>query len=673
MSAGAIKAGRAFVELFLNDGLLIKGLARAQALVAAFGKKISSMGAAFGSWGSAISGFGTKLAAIGTAALGGLFAASKVFADMSGSLTDMAARTGLGVEAIQELGYAAKMVGVSIEDLELGIKRMQRKLFEGADGSKSANEALALLGLTIEQLAGMNPEQQFTAIGDALSKIGDPAMRAGIAIEIFGKSGTKMLGMFARGAAGMEEFRKKARELGIVLSAEDVAAGDKFGDTLDTLWQSIKVGIARLGAGLAPALTELSIKVMSYIKIASDWISKNSGLVVSIAQLAVGITAGGFALLALGKGLAVGGGGLSAIGAIVSAAATGFGVILSLAGALLSPIGLVVGAIIAGAGAFLYFSGIGGQVINWLMGAFNTLKKDAIESFGAIGKALAAGDLAAAAKVVWALIKMEWVRGVGFIMEKWAEAKEGFLNLWADASMGMARMMIKSWALAQSAWISTTAAMSEAWTIFTSWVGDTWDSLAGWVQKRWIDIKGLVDESIDTASEKAKIDVKTGESKQKREEATGKALAETETQARAQEETVGKAEREMLGGIDEEQARQRKKRATAREAEIASAKADAEAAKKEWVAAVDAAGKASSKGPAGLAAFTPEGIAPGGGLDLTGAAKQATTVAGTFSGYGARGLGAGGPMAEIALSTKESARILGLIERKNLVWGGAGD
>ena len=59
-----------------------------------------------------------------------------------------ATRTGASVEALSELAYASDLAGASMEDLETGLRKMQRSIVDAALGSDSARDALRLLGLT---------------------------------------------------------------------------------------------------------------------------------------------------------------------------------------------------------------------------------------------------------------------------------------------------------------------------------------------------------------------------------------------------------------------------------------------------------------------------------------------------------------------------------------------
>jgi hypothetical protein len=180
-SSSSIKAGSAYVELFTKDSRLVKGLNDASKRLDAFGKGLQ--------------GIGTKMAMLGAGVVAPLAGAAKRFADMGSDMVDMSQRTGVSVEALSELGFAAEQSGADMGTLEGSLKKMQKMLFEAASGSQSAQETLASLGLSVAQLSKLSPDEQFKAIADRMSQITDPTLKTATAMAIFGKSGTQLLPM----------------------------------------------------------------------------------------------------------------------------------------------------------------------------------------------------------------------------------------------------------------------------------------------------------------------------------------------------------------------------------------------------------------------------------------------------------------------------------------------
>ncbi len=134
-------------------------------------------------------------------------------------------KTGLSTSAIQELGFAAKMTGVSAEGMNQGLMRLSRTMANAQQGSAQAEEAFKSVGLSAEQLADMPLDQVLGKVADAFARSEDGATKSAIAMQLFGKSGTDMIPLLDKGSAGIEELRAKAQELGIVMGNDDVEAG----------------------------------------------------------------------------------------------------------------------------------------------------------------------------------------------------------------------------------------------------------------------------------------------------------------------------------------------------------------------------------------------------------------------------------------------------------------
>ena len=123
-AAAAIKAGAAYVSLFARDDGLTSGLKAAEKKVKAFATSIASAG--------------TRAMALGGMITAPLLAAARSFAESGSDLYLMSQRTGIAVEALSGLTFAASQSGVAAEDLEGGLNKMMRKIQEAADGSRSA-------------------------------------------------------------------------------------------------------------------------------------------------------------------------------------------------------------------------------------------------------------------------------------------------------------------------------------------------------------------------------------------------------------------------------------------------------------------------------------------------------------------------------------------------------
>jgi cob(I)alamin adenosyltransferase len=480
---GTIRAGQAFVELYADDSKLVRGLKRAERRLKAFGARIRNVG--------------LKVAAVGAAMLAPIVAATRTFASMGDDIAKMARRTGFAVEALSELRFAASQTGTDMKALESSLRRMQRSIYDAGRGLSTATDALQDLGLRFEDLDGLTPEQQFRLLADRIGALDDPTTRAAIAMSLFGRSGTALLPMFAQGAAGIEALQAKARELGLTMSAEDAAAAEQLTDALDALWKSVKMGVFRIGAALAPTFQTLAEVITGAIAKASDWIDQNRPLVAMGLQVAAAVVAAGAALIALGVAVQVAAFALGGLVTLASAAGTAIGVITTVLGALLSPIGLVAAAVVGLGITIANTTGATGKVIDWLGEKFDALAEWTGAVFGGVRDALAAGDITAAARVLWAGLKVAWNKGTMPLKTAWANVMASFSSLATDAFFAV-----------RKSWLSLSTWFWKKFPDFTSRIATGWANMWGsikaitakvqsWLADRFLEIQGLFDDSLD--------------------------------------------------------------------------------------------------------------------------------------------------------------------------------
>jgi len=649
-SGNAIRAGAAFIEIYTKDNALVRGLDRAQKRLKAFGTSVRE--------------FGTKLAGIGAAAVAPLAASAKLFADTGSDLVDMSQRTGASVEALSELGFAAEQSGADMATLETGLRKMQRTLAEAAGGSDSAQEALSDLGLSVSDLTGLSPDKQFKRFADRIALIQDPAQRATAAIKLFGKSGTQLLPLMSGGAAGIDDLQKQARKLGLTISTEDATAAEQFGDTLDVLWKVVKRGIFAVGAALEPVLSDLAQTIIRNLVTVANWIKQNKELIVTVFKIAAAVLSGGAALVALGAAISGLGTIFGAVSAVITGVGTAIGIVGTILAAILSPIGLVITGIVALGGYLLHTTGVGAQALDWLATRFEALKNEALAAFQGIGDALAAGDLALAGRILWLTLKLEWQKGVNFLLEQWTRFKEFFLRIGTEAFYGVVLVFNDAVAGLQIAWVETTSFLANAWTRFTGWLTKGWNSAVGFLEKTWVRFKGLFDDSVDVNAEVSRIDHEVAEQNAAAEQETQATLAGREQQRQARSKSIERdragAEQEIVREAMDTNAR----RQAQNKADIDASEKTLSDARKEWEDAIALAAKNRKQAEDDQRAPQPgefkppsmEDLLQGAGENVDKAAQRTVDVQGTFNAAAAQGLAAGGPSDRIAKATEDTAK-----------------
>ncbi len=644
-SSQGIRAGKAFVELFADDTKLVRGLRVAEKRLKAFGAGVQSIG--------------TKLFGLGAAAVAPLLATTNVFAEMGDQLAKMSARTGISVEALSELGYAAEQSGANLETLEGGVRKMQKFLVEAAQGSKSAQSTLAKLGLRLSDLGRLTPDQQFELLADRISKIQDPAIRAATAMELFGKTGTSLLPMMQDGAKGIEALKQQARDLGLVMSTEDAKAAETFGDTLDDLWKVLKSGVFAIGAALAPLLQDLATSAIRVAKVTSDWVRQNKGLIVTVFKIVAGVAAAGVVLVVLGTLISGVGAAFGVAASIITGVGTVLGVIGTVIGALLSPIGLVAAAIVGLGGYLLYVSGAGSEALQWLADAFSALKDDALAAWQGIGDALAAGDLALAAKILWLTLRMEWQKGVAFLQEHWIAFKEFFLSIATDAFYGVVGLLIDAWSGLQVAWVETMTFLADAWTVFTSGLTKGWNTAQNFISKGVLRLMKLFDSSLNIDEASKILDEQFQQQTAATDRQAQQTIGERDRRRQEQRTQIEAGRQGAQAEVGQMAEADRAARQQQNESDLKGSEDALQQARKEWE---DALAEAARKRQETEATGSPGRIKRAKD-DLNGmpdllsqVGQEKVSVKGTFNALGARGLASEGPAERTAKASEETAK-----------------
>jgi len=367
MAGEEVKAGGAFVEVRVRDRIK-EGLQRIAPQLQAFGKATASIGA------------GLSAAAAGAAAALGATVAQ--FSEVGDAIDKMAARTGLSTEAVSELTHAAGLSGTNVKSLETGLKKMQDTLAGAKNGIKASAEALDRIGLSAENLIGLEPDKQFAMIADKIAAMEDPSLRTAAAMDIFGKAGTDLIPLMAGGAKGIDEMRQQAKDLGLSMDRETTTAAAKLNDAMGTLVSTAKGLTLQIGAALAPVVTEIADRIFPIIGAVSNWIRQNRSLVVALAGVVAAVGVVGAALTAVG-GVAI----------AASAAITSIGAI---AGAVFTPLaGVVAGVALAIAGlvVWLYKATGGLSFLAPLLEKVKTL-------FGGLAAIISKGGISALGEVL---------------------------------------------------------------------------------------------------------------------------------------------------------------------------------------------------------------------------------------------------------------------------------
>lgn len=326
--SGEIRAGRAYVELLLRDQ--------------AFNQRLNTAGRRLKDFGSGITSLGLGMAKVGAAIITPLVGAAVHFVRTGDALGDMAERTGIAAGVLAELSYAADQSETDMETLEKAIVKMTIAIENLKKGSKDAASVFNELGLSARDFVGKKPDEQLQLIAERLRDVGDVGKRTRLALEIFGKSGSRLLPLMTN----LKRLREEARAEGLVPSDEAIQSAGEIDTAMKKVRAAISAAAFEVGHAFGPAILETLNTIRLMAKNTKAWVSENQELVRVVAKAGAVLFVAGAAAVVLGKGLGITGDalmGISKLSTITAALASmptkilrGFGA-FSAARSLLAP------------------------------------------------------------------------------------------------------------------------------------------------------------------------------------------------------------------------------------------------------------------------------------------------------------------------------------------------
>jgi len=300
-------------------------------------KKAGSLGGAMGRSGAAFKKAGMAMTVAGGAIVGALGLMINKAAKAGDEIHKMSLRTGISATALSELKHAAEISGASLGDVEKGVKKMAKSMTDADAGLATYLRSFERIGISMEDLKGLKPEEQMLLIGEAIAGLASESEKAATAQEIFGRAGTNLLPLFKEGAIGIEKLREEAHKLGVVFDTEAAAKAAALVDAQTRLKASMTGVTQNIALSLMPILTNLVEGIAKTISKISDWIKENPKLAETILKVGAGL---GILMAALGPLMMM----LPGIVAIAPAVGAAFTT-------MLGPIGLLAAAAIATAAA----------------------------------------------------------------------------------------------------------------------------------------------------------------------------------------------------------------------------------------------------------------------------------------------------------------------------------
>jgi len=571
MSAAAgIRAGRAYVEMTINNAALARGLRAAQRRLASFAASAGQLGTRMVGAGIAMAAplalstktfadFEKQMASVSTM----LDEPEKYMAGFNSGIREMSVRFGEGTDTLAKGLYdilsASIPASKALDVLEVATRAATAGLSDTGTAADAITTVLNSYRMDASKAAEVSDwlfsvvkkgKTTFAELAPAIGNVANVAANAGVGLEELGagvafltRNGIKtdeaitslrtIITSFIKPAAESSAMAKKLGfEMSVAtLEAEGLAGvfkrleglgpevigelfpnvralkgalpilgnladfgGDikamagsagateiafkKMAKTLifafGRILQAGKLVMSTIGESLSPEIKAVTEIIVSNMTSIGGLISRNQGLVVVVAKVALGLIAAGAALIGIAGAAIIGGMALSGIVMAMSAVGTLAGFMASALATAVGPMGLLGAAAVALGYYIATGTQAGGDALNWLGDQFSELKTTMDEVWSAMANAVAGGEFTLAIDVLWKTLKLGFVKGTQALKDIWHKFGGWFVETATTTWYSSLRTLQKVLGAIETAIAHTKRAITSIWSDITIAVKADW-------------------------------------------------------------------------------------------------------------------------------------------------------------------------------------------------------
>ena len=256
-----IEVFKLFGSILVDTDKANKSIGKTEKQTDSLSKKLGRGIKTAGKWAA-----GLTAAAVGVAA--GAFAMTKKITGNFDDIAKSSTKLGVSTDAYQEMDYWASQNGLSSEQMEKGVRRLNQRIGEARAGNEKYSDALKNLGVdmgAVEDGTISTEDAMYQSI-QSLSEMTNEQDKAALASELFGKKmATDLMPALQDGSLSLEDAKKKAHELGIVIEEDTLNAAEDFNDTWDDMTRMLSAVGQKIIAKLIPIFQSMMDWVMDHM------------------------------------------------------------------------------------------------------------------------------------------------------------------------------------------------------------------------------------------------------------------------------------------------------------------------------------------------------------------------------------------------------------------------
>ena len=196
-------------------GLLIDAKTKGENNIKRLGNSMQGVEGKAKNLGMAVRGVGAAFKGLlAVAAVGGIAALGKSLLDTADAFGKLSVRTGIAAGTLMAYVNAGKLADVSQSEIETGLRKLAQTQVEAAEGVKTYADAYGKLGISVKKADGsLKPSDKLLGeIADKFAQLPDGPEKAAVAMDIFGRSGAKLITLLNGGSESLEKFSVNVSE-----------------------------------------------------------------------------------------------------------------------------------------------------------------------------------------------------------------------------------------------------------------------------------------------------------------------------------------------------------------------------------------------------------------------------------------------------------------------------
>lgn len=163
---------------------------------------------------------------------------------------DIEEKFGGSAESFAALDVAAKVAGVSIDQVGAASARMTKALVGVDDEGKAAGAALKAIGINVADFKRLSPPEQYETLGKALAGFADGTQKTAVATALLGRGGAELL-----------PFVKELNQQGgrqVILTQDQIEKADDYKDAQARAKGTLQQYLALIASQALPGITALT-------------------------------------------------------------------------------------------------------------------------------------------------------------------------------------------------------------------------------------------------------------------------------------------------------------------------------------------------------------------------------------------------------------------------------